>query len=94
MLECLGYGQNRGDWNVIRLERLDRLETGHRNADQLAVFVAGAGPNRYDLTFHGFFLDGVGDDDAASRPLILFDAANQNSVVQRPKFHEFPPNFV
>src|SRR5438046_1636393 len=40
-----------------------------------------------DLAFLGFFLGGVGDDDPALDRLLLFDALDDQAVVQWPNFH-------
>src|SRR6266436_1095355 len=54
---------------------------------QGAVLAAGARADGDDLAFHRLFLGGVGDDDAARRLRILFDAADQDAVLQRSECH-------
>src|SRR6266545_3671618 len=45
-----------------------------------------AGPHRDHLALLGLLLGGVGDDDAAVRDLSLFEALDQDAVVERTKF--------
>ena len=54
---------------------------------EFAALVAGAGSNGNDLALLRLLLDGVGNDDAAFRLILAFDAADDDAVVQRTKFH-------
>src|SRR5262249_17759842 len=56
--------------------------------DQLAGFIAAAGANRDDLALGGFFLGGVGNDDAASGLLFGINALDDYAVVKRTKLHD------
>src|SRR5258705_5333652 len=58
---------------------------------QRAVLAARARAGGDDFAFHRLFLGGVGDDDAARRLLILFDAADQDAVLQWTKSHGWSP---
>src|SRR5208337_1180256 len=59
----------------------------HRN--ELAALVTGAWAHGHDLAFLRLLLGGVGDDDAALRLLLTFDAADDDAVVQWTEFHGF-----
>src|SRR5215470_13642906 len=61
-----------------------RLEV---DRDQLAVIVAAARADGDDFALGGFFLGGVGNDDAAGRLILGIDALNDDAVVERTKFH-------
>src|SRR3712207_8887745 len=54
---------------------------------ELAILVTRTGTNRDDLTLLGLLLGGVGNDDAARRPLLGFNAADNDAVVQGTEFH-------
>src|SRR5271170_3731153 len=54
---------------------------------QLAVFIATARASRDDLALLRLLLGGIGDDDAALRLLLAFQATNDDAVMQRTKFH-------
>ena len=54
---------------------------------KLAALVAGAGPDGDDLALLRLLLDGVGNDDAALRLVLAFDAADDDAVVQGSEFH-------
>src|SRR5499427_1074592 len=54
----------------------------------LSVFPAGTRPDSDDLTFHWFFLGGVGNDDPARRLRLLLDAPHEHAIVQRSQFHK------
>src|SRR5229473_2260420 len=58
---------------------------------QRAVLAPRARADGDDLAFHRLFLGGVGDDDAARCLRILFDAADQDAVLQWTKFHRNSP---
>ena len=58
---------------------------------QFAVIAARAGPGGDHLALHRLFLGGVGNDDAALGLLLLFDATDQHTILQRSKLHEIPP---
>src|ERR1700730_5511063 len=62
--------------------------------DQLAGFVAAAGANGDDLALGGFFLGGVGNDDATGGLLFGIDALNDNTVVKRTKLHDVLLNLL
>jgi hypothetical protein len=49
---------------------------------EVALLVAGTGADGDDLAFLGFFLRGVGNDDAASGLLVTFDAAHDHAVAK------------
>src|SRR5262249_20260130 len=55
--------------------------------NQLTGFVAAAWPNRNDLALGGFFLGGVGHNDATGGLLFGIDALDDNAVVKRTKLH-------
>src|SRR4051812_47716793 len=55
--------------------------------DQVALLVAGTRTNGQDLALHRLFLGGVGDDDPALGLLLLVDALDDDSIVQRPELH-------
>src|SRR6516162_4422365 len=59
--------------------------------DQLAGFIAPAGANCDDLTLLRLLLCGVGDDDAPGTFLLGLDTHDDNAVVERAKFHFYPP---
>src|SRR5271166_6432690 len=54
---------------------------------EFAALVAGAGSDRDDLALLRLLLDGVGNDDAAFRFVVALNAADDDAVVQRTKFH-------
>src|SRR5437899_4043225 len=56
-----------------------------------AVIAARTGSGGDDLAFHRLFLGGIGNDDAALRPFLLLDAADQNTILKWSKFHGVPP---
>src|SRR5262249_55794361 len=58
---------------------------------QFAVIAPRTRPSGNDFAFHWLLLGGIGDDDAALRLLLLLDAADQNAILQRSKFHWSPP---
>src|SRR5262249_8991751 len=57
------------------------------DGDELPILVAAAGADGDDLTLGGFFLGGVGDDDATCRLILGIDALNDDAVVERTKLH-------
>src|ERR1700722_16576313 len=57
--------------------------------NDLAAFVTGSRPDGDDLAFLRFFLGGIGNDDAALRLVLSFNAADDDTVVQWTEFHEF-----
>ena len=57
--------------------------------NELAAFVTRAWSCRDDLAFLRLFLRCVGDDDAAFRLFLSFDAADDDAVVQWTEFHGF-----
>src|SRR5580704_14218850 len=57
--------------------------------DQLAALVPSARPYGDDLAFLRLLLDRVGNNDAAFRLVLSFDAADDDAVVQWTEFHEF-----
>src|SRR5437763_1244527 len=59
---------------------------------ELAVIPPGAGPGGDHFALHRLFLGGIGDDDAALRLFLLFDAANEDAILQRSKIHGIPPS--
>ena len=62
--------------------------------NELAAFVTGARSDGDDLAFLRFFLGCVGNDDAAFRLVLSFDAADDDAVVLWTKFHEFLSQFT
>src|SRR5271166_4837769 len=56
--------------------------------NELAAFVTASRPDGDDLAFLRFFLGCVGNDDAALRLFLSFDAADDDAVVQWSEFHE------
>src|SRR3954452_7983410 len=61
--------------------------------DQVALLVAGTRTDGQDLALHGLFLGGIGDDDAALGLLLLVDALDDDSIVQRPELHRHSLQF-
>src|SRR5262249_21984261 len=61
-----------------------RLEV---DRDQLAVIVAAARADGDDFALRGFFLGGIGNDDAAGGLLLGADALDDDAVVERTKLH-------
>src|SRR5215468_6274305 len=57
---------------------------------QFAVISNSTRPSGNDFAFHWLFLGGIGDDNAALGLLLLLDAADQNAILQRSKFHWSP----
>src|SRR5262249_23001990 len=57
----------------------------------LAIIAPDARPSGDDFPFHRFFLGGIGDDDAAYGLLLLLDAADEDAILQRSKFHTALP---
>src|SRR6516165_6072391 len=57
--------------------------------DQLAGLVAAAGANGDNLALRGFFLGGVGNDDAAGGLLFGIDALDDDAIVKWTEFHGF-----
>src|ERR1700734_3195298 len=57
--------------------------------DQLAALVPSARPHGDDLALLRLLLGGVGNDDAALRLFLSFNAADDDAVVQGTEFHEF-----
>src|SRR5258708_5178228 len=55
---------------------------------QLAALVPSARPHGDDLALLWLLLDGVGNNDAALRLFLSFDAADDDTVVQWTEFHE------
>ena len=68
-----------------------RSPTVKINRDQLARLVAAAWAHRGDFALRGFFLGGVGNDDAASGLLVGVDTLDHDAVVERPEFHAILP---
>src|SRR5919201_2887910 len=58
---------------------------------QLAIVAAGAGAGGDNFAFHRLFLGGIGNEDAALRPLPLLDPADQHTILQWSKIHGTPP---
>src|SRR5207245_2139953 len=58
---------------------------------QRPVIAAGTGPGGNYLAFHRLFLGGIRNDDAAFGLFLLLDAADQDTILQRLKFHGVPP---
>src|SRR5262249_26483272 len=58
---------------------------------KLAIIPPGARPGGNDFPFHRLFLGGIGDDNAACRLLLLLDAADEDAILQRSKFHGVLP---
>src|SRR5207344_1114801 len=56
--------------------------------DELACLVTGTRTDGDHGALLGLLLRGVGNDDAPLRLLFAFQAANNDAVVQRAKFHE------
>src|SRR6516162_864969 len=54
---------------------------------ELAVIVPGARPGGNDFAFHWLFLGGIRDDNAACGLLLLLNATDENTILQRSKFH-------
>ena len=65
----------------------------HVERNELAALVAGAGADGDDLALLRLLLGGVRDDDAALGLLFRFDAADDDAVVQRTKFHDSASQF-
>jgi hypothetical protein len=63
---------------------LARLEF---DGSELAVLIADAGSDGDDLALLRLFLNGVGNDDPALRLILALDAADDDAVVSRTKFH-------
>src|SRR5262249_50498437 len=59
--------------------------------DDLAGLVARAGADGQHLALLGLLGRGIGDDDAARGLGFAFDAAHNDAVVKRTKFHEVAP---
>src|SRR4051794_31588276 len=59
--------------------------------DEHALLVPCSGPGGDHLALHRLFLDRVGDDDPALGLLVRGDAADDDPVVQRAKFHALAP---
>src|SRR5271165_2307321 len=57
--------------------------------NELAAFVTGSRPHGDDLAFLRLLLHRVGNDDAALRLVLSFDAADDVAVMQWTEFHEF-----
>src|SRR5208283_93623 len=57
--------------------------------DKLAAFVTSSRSDGDDLAVLRLFLGCVGNDDAALRLILSFDAADDDAVVQWTEFHEF-----
>src|SRR4051812_7288832 len=55
--------------------------------NKLPALVAGPWPDADDLALLRLLLGGVRNDDAALRFLLAFNAADNDTVVQRTKFH-------
>src|SRR5581483_3702082 len=53
----------------------------------LALLVEGAGTGGDDLALLRLLFGGIGNDDSALGPLVFLDAAYDDAVVQRTKFH-------
>src|SRR5262249_28047844 len=56
--------------------------------DQLAGFIAAAVANRDDLALGGFFLGGVGNDDAARGLFFGINALDDYAVAKLTKLHD------
>ena len=65
-----------------------RLDVGR---NELAALVARAWTDGDHLAFLRFLLSCVGNDDAAFRLFLAFDAADDDAVVQWTEFHGFRP---
>src|SRR5581483_8701130 len=59
--------------------------------DELALLVAAAGAGGDNLAFLRLLLGGVGNDDAASRSFLGFDAAHDDAIMQWAEMHANPP---
>src|SRR5438034_7187030 len=59
---------------------------------QLAVLVAATGTDGDDLTFGGFLLCGIGNDNPACGLVFGVDALDHDAVVKRTKLHKYSPN--
>ena len=55
---------------------------------QLAGLVAPAGADGDDFALLGLLLGGVGNDDAALRLFLAFEAADDDAVMQGTEFHD------
>src|SRR4051794_9242132 len=60
---------------------------------QLALVAARTRPDGQDLALHRLFFRGIGDDDAALGLLLLVDALDDDSIVQRPELHRHSLQF-
>src|SRR5438552_1106875 len=61
------------------------------DATSRAVIAARAGPGGDHLALHRLFLGGIGNDDAALGLLLFIDSTDQDTILQRSKFHGVPP---
>src|SRR5829696_4624110 len=69
------------------LAEQDAVAGLHVEGRHLAALVTGAGADGDDFALLRLFLGGVWDNDAAGRLLFGFDAADDNTVVQRTELH-------
>src|SRR5262249_23309245 len=63
------------------------------DGDELPILVAAAWADGDDLTLGGFFLGGVGADDATGRLILGIDALDDDAVVKRTKLHGILLNY-
>src|SRR3984957_17179122 len=75
------------DFGARPLAEQDPLAGLELDGGDLAALIAAAGSDRDDFALLRLFLDGVGNDDAALRLILALDAADDDAVVQRTKFH-------
>src|SRR5262249_15878951 len=59
----------------------------HVELSELAALVADPGSDGDNLSLHGLFLDGIGNDNAAGGLFFLLNAPDHDAILQRMELH-------